>query len=606
MASRDYLKHVVSTSEPVGSTLGDQWYNPITNALSYRLAVNGTSVSWVQITGSPEVSAQGSDANISLVLRSKGAGAIDLVAGSSGVNISNGSTVTAVVAATTGSGYSSIPTIAISAPTTVGGVQATASANLSIGFGWTIVNAGTGYNIGDVLTIVGGTGTVATYGVSTIGALGAVTSIARFGIGSYSALPPSPSSTTTNGSGTGFTIANLYGFASGTITNAGSGYIEQPTVTVSGGGGTGAAAYATIGSGTAIKSLGSTLSFNTPGGTQLFVNDSNGTVTDYIYVSGSNFGRPAIGARTFVNPNASLLLFSTGTTGNIQFGTNNGSQMQARITHTDSAVNYLNFTGAATNNAPVLSAQGSDTDIGLAITSKGFGVVSVNTGTGTVAQFQDRGTSTITSPFIFKAGTTGVYSGVFTLPVSTNIQVPDASIIFRTQSGASGALGGSVQFTINNPSAAVNWLQVAGSATTVAPELSSQGSDTNISLKLTPKGTGVVQVTGTIRSTSATVASSATITPTSDLTNQYTITALATDATVAIPSGTPIDGQRLTIRIKDNGTGRALTWTTSAGGYRVIGTTLPTGTVATKTIYVGCIYNSADSFWDVIASSMQL
>ena len=47
MASRDYLKHVVSTSEPVGSGLGDQWYNPTTNVLSGRLAVNGTSVQWV-------------------------------------------------------------------------------------------------------------------------------------------------------------------------------------------------------------------------------------------------------------------------------------------------------------------------------------------------------------------------------------------------------------------------------------------------------------------------------------------------------------------------------------------------------------------------------
>ena len=48
MASRDFLKHVVSTSEPVGSTLGDQWYNPTTNTLRARLAVNGTSVAWVQ------------------------------------------------------------------------------------------------------------------------------------------------------------------------------------------------------------------------------------------------------------------------------------------------------------------------------------------------------------------------------------------------------------------------------------------------------------------------------------------------------------------------------------------------------------------------------
>lgn len=48
MASRDYLKHVVSTSETVGSALGDEYYNPISNKLFKRLAVNGISVAWVE------------------------------------------------------------------------------------------------------------------------------------------------------------------------------------------------------------------------------------------------------------------------------------------------------------------------------------------------------------------------------------------------------------------------------------------------------------------------------------------------------------------------------------------------------------------------------
>lgn len=48
MASRDYLKHVVSTSEPAGSTVGDEYYNPSSNKLFKRVAVNGTSVQWVE------------------------------------------------------------------------------------------------------------------------------------------------------------------------------------------------------------------------------------------------------------------------------------------------------------------------------------------------------------------------------------------------------------------------------------------------------------------------------------------------------------------------------------------------------------------------------
>jgi hypothetical protein len=102
-----------------------------------------------------------------------------------------------------------------------------------------------------------------------------------------------------------------------------------------------------------------------------------------------------------------------------------------------------------------------------------------------------------------------------------------------------------------------------------------------------------------------TTTSSATITPTSDLSDQYNITALATTATFAIPSGTPTDGQKLSIRIKDSGSGQTISWTTTAGGYRVIGTTLPTTIAAGKTVYVGCVYNAADSFWDVVAVATQ-
>jgi hypothetical protein len=102
------------------------------------------------------------------------------------------------------------------------------------------------------------------------------------------------------------------------------------------------------------------------------------------------------------------------------------------------------------------------------------------------------------------------------------------------------------------------------------------------------------------------ITSSSTITPPSDTADQYSVTALAVPATIAIPSGTAVAGQKLTIRIKDDGTARALTWITSAGGYRVIGSTLPTTTVISKTVYVGCIYNSTDSFWDVVAVAQEV
>ena len=82
-----------------------------------------------------------------------------------------------------------------------------------------------------------------------------------------------------------------------------------------------------------------------------------------------------------------------------------------------------------------------------------------------------------------------------------------------------------------------------------------------------------------------------------DITDQYQLTAMA-NATTISTTGTPTAGQKLAIRLKDNGTGRALTWDAV---FRAIGVTLPTTTVASKTHYIGCIYNLTDTKWDAVA-----
>ena len=99
----------------------------------------------------------------------------------------------------------------------------------------------------------------------------------------------------------------------------------------------------------------------------------------------------------------------------------------------------------------------------------------------------------------------------------------------------------------------------------------------------------------------STTASAASLTPAATDT-QYSVTALAVDANVAAPSGTPVNSKKLIIRIKDDGTSRTLSWNAI---YRVIGVTLPLSTTVGKTIYVGCVYNSADTKWDVIASVVE-
>ena len=86
--------------------------------------------------------------------------------------------------------------------------------------------------------------------------------------------------------------------------------------------------------------------------------------------------------------------------------------------------------------------------------------------------------------------------------------------------------------------------------------------------------------------------------------DQYNITALATNITsmTSSLSGTPTDGQKLIVRIKDNGTARTIAWGAS---WRAVGVALPTTTVISKTMYVGAIYNGANTIWDVVSVSQE-
>lgn len=95
-----------------------------------------------------------------------------------------------------------------------------------------------------------------------------------------------------------------------------------------------------------------------------------------------------------------------------------------------------------------------------------------------------------------------------------------------------------------------------------------------------------------------TTASSSTPTADADSHDQYNVTAAAAAMTVGAPTGTPTDGQMLLYRFKDNATARTIAWNAV---FRAMGVTMPTTTVISKTLYVGTVYNAADSKWDVVA-----
>lgn len=126
---------------------------------------------------------------------------------------------------------------------------------------------------------------------------------------------------------------------------------------------------------------------------------------------------------------------------------------------------------------------------------------------------------------------------------------------------------------------------------------------------------GNVFATGAVIQGSTGITTAATITPVAGA-GTYYVTALATGGatpatttinapTISAQFPTLIDGQKLVLRIKDNGTARPLSWTISAGAYRAINLTLPTTTIAGKVLYVATVYNAQDNFWDVVATIQQ-
>jgi hypothetical protein len=123
------------------------------------------------------------------------------------------------------------------------------------------------------------------------------------------------------------------------------------------------------------------------------------------------------------------------------------------------------------------------------------------------------------------------------------------------------------------------------------------------SLSTTLTNKTLISTTNTFAEVTTTT-SSATPSPTGgSRENELYVTALAAGATIAAPSGTPSNGNKLFIRIKDNGTARSLAFNAI---YRAIGQALPTTTTVNKTMYIAARYNSADSKWDVVSWSNEV
>ena len=109
MSSRETLKHTISVTEPVGASIGDEWFNPATPALLYKRVVKNNIVGWSSLPlDSPVVAAASSTPVTSNITISNKNSAYTVIAGDLGtiINCTSGAfTISLTSAATLGAGF---------------------------------------------------------------------------------------------------------------------------------------------------------------------------------------------------------------------------------------------------------------------------------------------------------------------------------------------------------------------------------------------------------------------------------------------------------------------------------------------------------------------
>lgn len=152
------------------------------------------------------------------------------------------------------------------------------------------------------------------------------------------------------------------------------------------------------------------------------------------------------------------------------------------------SANNLTIAGSATGNFVTIGANGTDSSIGIKIQPKVSGSFIVEN-TAAIRAFM--ATPIPNSVNYLQVASSVAGAGALIQTVGTDT---DIGILYYAKGAGSHSFGNpnNIQFVVSSVASAVNYLYATGSATNNNVVLGALGTDTNIGIALTVKGTGVV------------------------------------------------------------------------------------------------------------------
>lgn len=377
---------------------------------------------------------------------------------------------------------------------------------------------------------------------------------------------------------------------------------------------------------------------------------TSGTI-DAARISGSYTGISGVGTLTVGTWNATTIGVAYGGTGQTSYtdgelliGNSSGNTLTKATLTAGSGINITNGGGsitiAATGGGGTVTSVAQSFTGGLIsvsgspITTSGTLALTVAGTSGGIPYFSSGSTWASSAALAanalmigggagFAPSTTTTGTGVLTA-LSNNTNTANGMAVLNSsgylnvaQGGTgigSGTSGGILYFsasgTIASSAALAASSIVLGGGAGAAPVTTTTGSGVVTALGNAANATGgFTTINGTATLTNkridprvSSTTSTASVTPDVSAYDIYAFTAQAATLTINAPIGTPVNGDKLIFRILDNGVSQTLSWN---GTYTAIGVTIPTATTAGKMTYVGCIYNEANTRWDVIAVTTQ-